>query len=125
MSDFQVDLGPDNWKQFVLECRDRQHSTPSLRLRRSHKATATKVEKHFEKDYSKSDFKGLRKLGLEYIVTRAYIDIVDGELNVDMLVEASDGNCYSVSEATGKLEVFTEEELKQLCKEVKEIDLGE
>ena len=125
MSNLQVDLGPQNWKQFVLECRERQHATPSMRLRRSYKATATKVEKHFEKDYSKCEFKGLRKLGLEYNLTRAYIDIVDGELNVDMLIEASDGNCYSVSEAKGQVEIFTEDELKKLCEEAKEIDLSE
>lgn len=125
MSRMEIDLGPDNWKEFVIECRKRQHLTPSLRLKRSYKATATKVEKHFQKDYSKVEFKGLQKLGVTYIMSKAYIDIVNGELNVDPLVEASDGNCYSVSEATGKVEVFTDEELKRLCREAKEIDFYE
>jgi len=76
--------------------------------------TAGRLQKHFETDYNSpnTDTTGLDRLGLKVEGRGADIELLsDGSLEVDLLVKASDGNCYSIKEADGREEIFSPSEL--------------
>lgn len=76
--------------------------------------TAGRLQKHFETDYNSPnvDTTGLDRLGLTAQGKAADIEcLADGSLEVDLLVKASDGNCYSVKEVDGREEIFSPSEL--------------
>ncbi len=76
------------------------------------------LKKHFETDYSapEADSKGFDKLGLCSVANLADIEEADdGSLTTDLLVKASDGNCYSVREVKGMDEIYTEAELYSIA----------
>jgi len=76
--------------------------------------TAGRLQKHFETDYNSpnTDTTGLDRLGLTVTGRSADIELLgNGSLEVDLLVKASDGNCYSIKEADGREEIFSPSEL--------------
>jgi len=76
--------------------------------------TAGRLQKHFETDYNSpnADTTGLDRLGLKVEGRGADIELLsNGSLEVDLLVKASDGNCYSIKEADGREEIFSPSEL--------------
>ncbi len=76
--------------------------------------TAGRLQKHFDTDYNcpNTDTTGLDRLGLTVVGQLADIELLsNGSLEVDLLVKASDGNCYSIKEADGREEIFSPSEL--------------
>ncbi len=76
--------------------------------------TAGRLQKHFETDYNSPsvDTAGLDRLGLSVTGRSADIELLsDGSLEVDLLVKASDGDCYSIKEADGREEIYSPSEL--------------
>jgi len=76
--------------------------------------TAGRLQKHFENDYNSPnvDTTGLDRLGLSVTGRSADIELLsNGSLEVDLLVKASDGDCYSIKEADGREEIYSPSEL--------------
>ena len=72
------------------------------------------MQKHFDTDYCSpnTDTSGLDRIGLTVVGKAADIELLsNGSLEVDLLVKASDGNCYSIKEADGREEIFSPAEL--------------
>ena len=76
--------------------------------------TAGRLQKHFETDYNSPNVNtaGLDRLGLSVTGRSADIELLsDGSLDVDLLVKASDGDCYSIKEADCREEIYSPSEL--------------
>ena len=90
----------------ILFAEGKRHGS----LRRS----AGRLQKHFETDFNSPNVNtsGLDRLGLTVTGRAADIEqLADGSIEVDLLVKASDGNCYSIKEVDGREEVFSPSEL--------------
>lgn len=117
-----VFLGQNNWRAFAEALTDRSKTTPLLRLRRSYIVHATKLTKHFTKDFSTVKFQGLEKFGVTAVGATATVFLRHGDMQVEYMVVGDDENGYTMTEARGEVEMFTDEEMALRCEEARRID---
>ena len=110
-----VNLTCENYPDFVTWLLRKADACEKKASKFNFRRAAGLISNHFRTDYLSPlvNTKGLDKHNLLPVFLRADVEISENHISIDLMIVASDGLCYNVSEVRGVYEIMTPQELAE------------